>query len=171
MTIDRKELRRLCDENAAGLADGARLHLLVDDEVIQRLVAPVPTLLDELDRLDAIMVRPDWQADVWRQAESEEVARLKARIAVSERQVERFVGILAASETPDTVVATYDALRAACARIQQQAIEFGETRLVIEQQDRDLARLRAALTEAIGWISDRSSDESVLVERLRAALT
>ena len=46
----------------------------------------------------------------------------------------------------------------------------GEAALVLEQQDRDLEKLRSALQEAINWVANRSSPESMLVERLRHVL-
>lgn len=46
----------------------------------------------------------------------------------------------------------------------------GEAALVLDQQDRDLARIREALEDATNWIANRTCPDSVLVDRLRKVL-
>lgn len=56
--------------------------------------------------------------------------------------------------------------------IERLRTELGEAKLVLEQQDRDLEKLRTALREAINWIDDRCdpTHEPMIVDRLRKVL-
>jgi hypothetical protein len=60
-------------------------------------------------------------------------------------------------------------------RLANNERDLAETNLVLEQQDRDIEKLKAreaqliqSVREACNWIADRSPDGSILVDRLRA---
>lgn len=86
---------------------------------------------------------------------------MDSRIADLVAEVTRLGGELDfADRSLDAAAKSEAAIRTCC----------GEQHLVIEQQDRDLERMRSALREAINWIADRSSDDSTLVDWLSKLL-
>jgi hypothetical protein len=62
-----------------------------------------------------------------------------------DKTIERLVARIAATDAPEDIDATLASLEAASAQIATLRTELGEAKLVIEQQDRDLERLRTAL--------------------------
>lgn len=99
------------------------------------------------DGLDGpVSYAPDRIAQQFRYALLEIELR-DARIAELEKQNERFVAIIVATDTAEDVAACLAMLDSARARI---------------------AELEVGLREACNWISDRSPDGSMLADRLRA---
>lgn len=147
MTVDCEELRRLSD-GITPLGCPPRM------DVACRLSAAVPSLLDDLDAADRRIADLQHTAGLLELAvenRDADVADLTLRLSIA---TELNVG-------DRKRIAELEALNAAAARAVDVMDDIGE------QARARIAALETALTDAINWIADRSSPDSILVDRLR----
>jgi chromosome segregation ATPase len=133
--------------------------------------AAIPELLAEIARLQGVVSSGNEAFLVTRRQWAAERDRLQSELDHA-TCLEGDHLSKASRRMVDTVMGDRDALRVEVARLRT---DIAETNLVLEQQDRDLAKARAriaaleaGLREACNWITDRSPDGSILVDHLRA---
>lgn len=155
----RDELRRLVERSRSATD--------MYQQAMHEVRNAVPDLLDEIDRLECMQFQEaatTLALSESNQAKDDEIANLEAVV----RDRDATLASLGSMLSPEQFEWSRIDLECGALRLKQ---DLGEARLVIEQQDRDLERTRAALTEAINWIADRCEDgEAMIVDRMRKVL-
>jgi hypothetical protein len=153
VTIDRTSLRRLWELVAE---DGD-----VNNPFRVTLIGSIPSLLDEIDRLE-LRLQVATELNV---GDRKQISALEAERDVLTRDLE-----IARSLTDPGVAEHFNRERyRLIGEVAKLRTELGEAKLVIEQQDRDLEKLRTALGEALHLMrSGRFPAEAA--DRLRKVL-